>query len=266
MISYRNKAMAEKAWHCRKDQFCNERHNRDFKAGFIEGYIEVASGGNGCTPAVAPNEYWGWRYQSANGHGAVNAWFQGYPQGVRAAEEDGVGNWSQMRAGGGYAPTPTSTMQPGPIAPMPIDGSSPMGGPIMSSPSSEFGGTNPFYADPQMQDAPAMGTPLGGSSQPVEAEVIEMFDGVSLETPSDFEVAEVMDGQGPASEEVASDAIDFIARGVDGVQASFGDNVSTVVESATDVNIDEVFGKAVAPAEPTPSSKPASDELPFSFE
>ncbi len=97
MIQHRNRTMAQKAWLCEKDRFCNRRHAKDFKQGFIAGYLEVAEGGNGCVPAIAPSSYWGWRYQSADGQNAVNAWFEGYPMGVRAAEQDGVGNWTEIR-------------------------------------------------------------------------------------------------------------------------------------------------------------------------
>src|SRR6056297_4291308 len=78
MIGYRNRAMAEKAWHCQKHQLGHHRFGREYKAGFIDGYLEVASGGSGCTPALAPSDYWGWRYQSAQGQAAVNSWFQGF--------------------------------------------------------------------------------------------------------------------------------------------------------------------------------------------
>ena len=59
--------------------------------------MDVASGSNGCTPTFPPREYWGWKYQSAEGQGRVAAWFSGYPHGDRAAEEDGVGHFSQIQ-------------------------------------------------------------------------------------------------------------------------------------------------------------------------
>ena len=140
MIGYRNKAMAEKAWHCQKDQYCNQKHSKEFKQGFCEGFMEVTSGGNGCVPAVAPKQYWGWRYQSAQGQGAVNAWFEGYPMGVRAAEELGVGHWGEIRTTGiaprSPAPTPVST-------------------------------ANPFYGSPPMESMPRQSFPM---SEAIEGE------------------------------------------------------------------------------------------------
>ena len=104
MVGYRNRAMAEKAWHCRKHSLCDTRYIREYKDGFISGYMDVASGGAGCTPAMAPSQYWGWKYQTAGGHCAVNAWFQGFPQGARAAEEDGVGHWQGIRMNSHQSP------------------------------------------------------------------------------------------------------------------------------------------------------------------
>ncbi|QEF98737.1 hypothetical protein Mal15_27920 [Stieleria maiorica] len=95
MLAHRNKVFATKAWlrekHCHK----NRPHLSEFKAGFIEGYIDVANGSNGCIPSIAPSQYWGWKYQSPGGQAAIDAWFAGYPLGVKAAEQDGVGFWSR---------------------------------------------------------------------------------------------------------------------------------------------------------------------------
>jgi hypothetical protein len=103
MTNYRNRAMAEKAWHCRKDRFGQQMYMREYKEGFIDGYLEIAEGGPGCCPTVAPSRYWGWQYQSANGQAAVNAWFEGYPMGVQAAEQDGVGHYQHVFVMGGDA-------------------------------------------------------------------------------------------------------------------------------------------------------------------
>lgn len=100
MIGYRNRAMAERAWHCRRHLICDKRYTREYKDGFIAGYLDIASGGNGCTPAVAPSKFLGWQYQTPGGRCAVNAWFQGFPLGVKAAEEDGVGHWQSMWVNG----------------------------------------------------------------------------------------------------------------------------------------------------------------------
>lgn len=97
LLGYRNRAWSAKAWHKHKDQFCDRNHMPDFCAGFRQGYEDVAGGADGCTPALPPESYWGWRYQSVEGQGKVGAWFSGYPMGAKAAEEDGIGNWGTIR-------------------------------------------------------------------------------------------------------------------------------------------------------------------------
>jgi hypothetical protein len=101
MMGHRNKVSATKAWHCRKHHFCNEKYLREFSQGFKAGYMEVADGGTGCTPAFPPREYWGWKYQSCEGQARVAAWYAGYPHGARAAEEEGIGNWTQIQTSSG---------------------------------------------------------------------------------------------------------------------------------------------------------------------
>ncbi len=95
MLAHRNKVFAAKAWYREQHCYRNRGQLSEFKAGFIQGYIDVANGSNGCIPAVAPSHYWGWKYQSPGGQSAINAWFAGYPMGVKAAEQDGVGHWGR---------------------------------------------------------------------------------------------------------------------------------------------------------------------------
>jgi len=120
LVDYRNQAWAAKAWHCRKQKFCNKRYLSDFERGFRDGYASVAKGGNGCVPAVCPQSYWGWQYQTADGQARMNAWFEAFPMGVQAAEQDGIGHWGQLRTSLPY-PAPAA-MGAGPMAPMPMTG------------------------------------------------------------------------------------------------------------------------------------------------
>jgi hypothetical protein len=96
MVNYRNRAWAARAWLCRKNQFAKHCYPADLEAGFRQGYEDVAAGGSGCLPAVCPQSYWGWQYQSVDGQARMNAWFEGYPLGVQAAEQDGVGHWGNI--------------------------------------------------------------------------------------------------------------------------------------------------------------------------
>lgn len=76
-------------WMQCRDQCCCERVC-DYRRGFIEGYCNVAMGGDGCAPVVPAARYWGWRYQDASGGECVAAWYEGYPVGVAAALQVGT--------------------------------------------------------------------------------------------------------------------------------------------------------------------------------
>lgn len=140
MIGYRNKVLAARAWHENKDCFKNRRHRGDFENGFMQGYIDVANGGNGCVPAVAPASYLSWRYQSADGQNAINAWFAGYPLGAQAAEQDGVGHWGMIRPTGPNKPREAVYVPPMP----PVDEVD----------------ENPFYRESYPVPAPAVEQPM----------------------------------------------------------------------------------------------------------
>jgi hypothetical protein len=102
--AHRNRTCALKAWFRREHNFCDEANLRDFRSGFIAGYVAIAEGKPGCAPNVPPNEYWGWAYQSADGQSRMAAWFRGYPYGVQAARDDGVTGWNHIQLGPDFQP------------------------------------------------------------------------------------------------------------------------------------------------------------------
>ncbi len=246
MIGYRNKALAEKAWHCRKKQFHNQCNGREFKDGFIQGYIEVAEGGNACTPAIAPSEYWGWRYQSSNGQGAVNAWFQGFPQGVRAAEEDGVGHWRQVQ-----------------VSSLPAS-QAPMGQPMPYSTQETIGpgGPNPFYPDANLIPTPYPTNSLEGDVIDTDRDATDAIDAMDqidsvYNAPNDaFPFAEVIsDSKVDGSYQPRTAMVDrsrVISDPVD--------------ERAQDMNFDEVFGSSSETIKISDESISHDSALPFSFD
>lgn len=71
-------------------------YSSDFKRGFIAGYRAVCDGGDGEIPAVPPRRYWGSRYLSPEGQAKSKAWFEGYPEGVRAAQTDGIDSYRDI--------------------------------------------------------------------------------------------------------------------------------------------------------------------------
>lgn len=249
MVRYRNRVMAEKAWHCRKDRFGSQANDDVYKAGFIAGYLDIAEGGEGCTPLVAPREYWGWRYQSAGGQGAVGGWFAGWPMGVQAAEQDGLGTFTRLPScgdgcgGNGCGPQGTNPTMAHPV----------MDGPVHDD--------NPFYPDAQEMghgsDDHLEGAPMvpgndvdspaldGPSPADVPAPAIpqakpDMTDSV-LAAPAEAKVASLPTVDEPSSA---------------GVSASFDDSTETI-------SIEEIFGLAPPEAATIETSDSA---LPFSFE
>ncbi|TVP98140.1 MAG: hypothetical protein EA381_13215 [Planctomycetaceae bacterium] len=96
LVSHRNRAWSARAWLCNQQGYRHHPYKADLEAGFRQGYEDVAAGGSGCTPPVCPRSYWGWQYQSPDGQKRMNAWFEGYPLGVRAAEQDGIAHWGAV--------------------------------------------------------------------------------------------------------------------------------------------------------------------------
>ena len=104
VTGWRNRVWGTRAFNIRAAQFGSPEYPDDFKAGFLAGYANIASGGDGCTPSLPPRQYWSWRFQSPEGQAKVNAWFSGFPEGARAAEEDGVGSYAEIQLAGWVDP------------------------------------------------------------------------------------------------------------------------------------------------------------------
>lgn len=103
---HRNRTCALKAWYRREHNFCDQAYLRDFKAGFIDGYVAIAEGKPGCPPIVPPRQYWSWAYQTAEGQAQMAAWYAGYPYGVQAAKDDGFSSWNHVNLGPRFQKNP----------------------------------------------------------------------------------------------------------------------------------------------------------------
>lgn len=168
MVGFRNRALAERAWIRVRHAYLQDQYHRDFKKGFIAGYIDIANGSEGCTPALAPSEYWGWKYQSAAGQSAINAWFQGYPIGAKAAEQDGVGFWRNINVNLKTPAVPQtmgSDYQTPPGVPVPY---------LEDGESLPVPAPKPFLEGPELEESP--------SDLPSESEV-EIVDPASVFAP-----------------------------------------------------------------------------------
>lgn len=95
-VSIQNFLRARKAWEAREACYEHEPLLYDFRAGFYRGYQDVAQGKDGCTPLFPPRHYWNWYNRNAEGYARIQAWFAGYPHGVIAAQEDGVGAFTKI--------------------------------------------------------------------------------------------------------------------------------------------------------------------------
>jgi hypothetical protein len=95
MGGYRNHVWARRAYNLRYGN-CDRQYPEHFKQGFVDGYSDVCNGGDGYVPAVPPEKYWSFKYQSPEGAKCVNTWFKAYPLGVKAAREDSAGAFQKV--------------------------------------------------------------------------------------------------------------------------------------------------------------------------
>ncbi len=88
-LSYRDHVWANRAYNLtyRGEQRQFGDHHRK---GFIEGYCNACEGGDGYVPPLPPDEYWSYEYKSDEGARCVEAWYEGFPEGVAAARKTGA--------------------------------------------------------------------------------------------------------------------------------------------------------------------------------
>ena len=95
-IEARQRRMARAAYVTSPGACNGMPHSVDYAKGFEEGYYDVASGGDGCPPALPPEKYWWATYNSPVGQEHVKAWFQGFRDGAAAARADGVASYGTI--------------------------------------------------------------------------------------------------------------------------------------------------------------------------
>lgn len=283
MVSHRNKVMATKAWLRTEKCFKNHSRLKDLRAGFIEGYMDVANGGSGCTPTVVSSDYWGWKYQSGDGQAAVNAWFEGYPLGVKAAEEDGIGFYNQIRIQ--TPPQAVTAPMNGSLAPTPAV-AAPTSGGNMLPPGIQLnegetlvpgGVTYGSVEDnegppPEVIPLPAGPTGVGeGLEQKLPAELDDPFSQI-VPVPVDRSVSQ--GGSGTFSDMVRDEPpeeVSLVPRTpvTSALPTTPLADVAEPTQDEIDSVIEEIFGRPDRPsAAPTPAVKsPAINEsMPFLFD
>lgn len=94
-LTYRDFVWSQRAYYLRYGD-CDRPYAEHYESGFRAGYDNVAGGGDGYVPALPPEEYRGYEFQSSDGAKCVAAWFEGYPAGVKAAREDKTGAYNDV--------------------------------------------------------------------------------------------------------------------------------------------------------------------------
>ena len=224
MIGYRNRVLAARAWHERAHCYKKHRFKNDFEAGFLQGYADVANGGNGCVPAVAPAQYLGWRYQSADGQGAINAFFQGYPLGAAAAEADGIGHWGDVR--------PSQSQRPRQAV------FRPTGRRATESVNREPRELDPYPYEPAPED--------------------EMDEEDDIESAADDPIREALDTENPLGDD---DIMDLDDTGASGDADDVGDAIREALDAAPgdDDSASNTFGGVPQATVAAPVTKPVYD-------
>ncbi len=301
MINHRNRVMAARAWQREKASFKDHCHLDDVKCGFMDAYAEAASGtGNGCVPPIAPRSYWGWRYQSSDGNAAVNSWFEGYPMGLKAAEQDGVANFGTIPMAN--LRTRTSAAPPG-SSPAPGLGqdsgaaATAAGGNLIPVPGGFVNANGDFFdtngkligkatvedrvvgeaapetpaAPTQMRDLPAGDLPVEMIDPPPTAEAIERPDDFSSNAPPSVHVAPA--DSGPAAFSVnLSDQLagpDSAATRNRQEASSFDSGAYQLDDPSQeeiDAVIDDIFGKPQSSVSDDAEDTNTFESIPFTFE
>ncbi len=92
---YRDNVWAKRAFNLRYAN-CDIPYPEHFQNGFVAGYCQKCNGGDGYVPALPPDQYRGYEFQSADGAQCVKAWFDGFPAGVAAAKKDRAGDFHDI--------------------------------------------------------------------------------------------------------------------------------------------------------------------------
>ena len=93
--TYRDRVWAQRAYNLRYNN-CDMPYESHFQNGFVAGYCDTCNGGDGYVPALPPNEYRGFEFQSPDGSQCVQTWFDGFPAGVAAAKKDRAGEFHDI--------------------------------------------------------------------------------------------------------------------------------------------------------------------------
>ena len=96
IMEKRLKYQARSAWSDAKSSCNDVEYRSHFQDGFEAGYLNVAQGGDGRPPILAPAKYRSWWYQNEVGNPEAMSWLDGYSYGAMNAEQNGVGQTQRV--------------------------------------------------------------------------------------------------------------------------------------------------------------------------
>jgi hypothetical protein len=92
--THRNYRLAEEAWKEIMNAESEHPYSADYAAGFKDGFADyLYAGGTTEPPPLPPRHYWKARYETPEGHQAIEDWFAGFRVGVSVAQQSGIRQW-----------------------------------------------------------------------------------------------------------------------------------------------------------------------------
>ena len=58
-VNYAGRGLAQSQYKCQAARYANVCHPYDFERGFMDGFMDVADGEDGCPPPLPPKGFWG---------------------------------------------------------------------------------------------------------------------------------------------------------------------------------------------------------------
>lgn len=258
------RSRARAAWRDHGGHCKNSAYSRDYEAGWKDGFYDVATGGKGCPPVVAPCAYWKPSQILEDRDQARNAYYNGFQDGVACALR-----YPQTH----YLKLWTSCECPGLECQQPCSGTLDCGCNHCSTPRFSFEG-----GEGLSEFAPAL-MPLPTAIEDASASNVEAAPAISPEgkanTPanSSAEPAPSTDAPKQAVEQIATPPAGAANAPADGDAATGTINGKFRVVEAQPLNLDrlkikptiittswddsdEEFGGMVEQSEPATSSNP----------
>lgn len=161
-------AEAERAWRVYRPADLDQHpHPKDFEQGFMDGFVAVAFGANGCPPTLPSRDYWGPKFKNDVGKARIIAWYNGYAAGASAAQSEGMQDRNRLPTAVelfGHRPMKAESSPLTPVSP-PLLTPAPEAFP----PTPELPGSPPAAPPPSPADPQALPFPASAAARPKTA-------------------------------------------------------------------------------------------------